>query len=76
MALPDTFLVGHVMRPQVVHPALGDDTQVNIAAGAKVVEDASRDGIPNKPLGIFLLRRGKTTIIIVNMTNIISSSTE
>jgi hypothetical protein len=76
VALPDTLLVGHVVRPQVVHPALGDDTQVNIAAGAKVVEDASRDGIPNQPLGIFLLRRGKTTIIIVNMINIISSCTE
>ena len=54
--LPDTLLVGLIVGPDVIHVAFGDDTQVNVATGAQIIEDSSRDSITHKLLGLFLLR--------------------
>lgn len=56
---PDSFLVGFVMGPDVVHLALGDDTQVDVAARTQVVEDAGSDGVSHQLLGLGLLQRDK-----------------
>lgn len=61
-SLPDTLLVGLVVGSQVVHLALGDDTQVDVAARAQVVEDTGRDGVTHQPLGLVLLRGERTAI--------------
>lgn len=55
LSSPDPLLVGLVVGPDVVHLALGDDTQVDVAAGAQVVEDTSGDGVTHQPLGVVLL---------------------
>lgn len=53
---PDALLVGLVVGPQVVHLALCDHTQVNVAAGAQVVEYTSCDGVTDQTLSIVLLK--------------------
>lgn len=57
---PDALLVGLIVGSDVVHVALGDDGEVNVAAGAQVVEDASSDGVPDQPLGLLLLAADNT----------------
>lgn len=52
---PDALLVGLLVGPDVVQVALGDDTQVDVAAGAQVVKDSRSDGVSHQPLGILLL---------------------
>lgn len=54
---PDALLVGLIMGPQVVHLALGDNTQVNVAARAQVIKDTCSDGIPHQLLGRLLLQK-------------------
>lgn len=53
---PHSLLVGLVVGSDVVHLALGDDTQVNVAAGTQVVEDAGSDGVAHQLLGLGLLQ--------------------
>lgn len=55
--LPDTLLVGLIMRSYVVHFALGDYTQVNVAARAQVIKDTCGDAISNQLLSLLLLQR-------------------
>lgn len=47
------------MGPDVVHLALGDNTQVNVAARAQVIKDTCSDGVSHQPLGVLLLSRNK-----------------
>lgn len=54
---PHSLLVGFVVGSDVVHLALGDDTQVNVAARTQVVEDSGSDGVSHQLLGIGLLQR-------------------
>lgn len=58
---PHSLLVGLVVGSDVVHLALGDDTQVNVAAGPQVVEDAGSDGVAHQQLGLGLLQHNNTT---------------
>ena len=44
----DTLQIGNLVWSDVVHFVLGDDTKVNIAARAKVIEDTSGNGISNQ----------------------------
>lgn len=52
---PDSFLVGLIVGSDVVHVALSDDAQINVAARTQVVEDACSDGVTHQPLGFLLL---------------------
>lgn len=45
------------MGPDVVHLALGDNTQVNVAARAQVIKDTCSDGVSHQQLGLLLLWR-------------------
>lgn len=54
---PDALLIGLVMGSDVVHLALGNNTQVDVASRAQVIEDPCGDGIPDQLLGLFLLHR-------------------
>lgn len=44
------------MGPNVVQLALGDNTQVNVAARAQVIEDTCSDGVSHQTLGLVLLQ--------------------
>ncbi len=52
---PDTLLVGLIMGPNVVHLALGNNTQVNVAPRAQVVKNACSNGVSHQLLGLLLL---------------------
>lgn len=44
------------MWSDVVHVALGDDSEVNVTARAQVIKDACSDGVTHQPLGFLLLK--------------------
>lgn len=58
---PHSLLVGFVVGSDVVHLALGDDTQVDVAARTEVVEDSGSDGVSHQLLGFGLLQRNNNT---------------
>lgn len=58
---PDSLLVGFVVGSDVVHLALGDDTQVDVAARTQVVEDAGSDGVSHQLLSLSLLQGNNNT---------------
>lgn len=56
---PNPLLVSLIMGPDVVHLALGDNAQVDVAAGAQVIKDTCSNGVSHQPLGVLLLRTHK-----------------
>lgn len=52
---PDPLPVGLIMGSDVFNLALGDDTQVNVAARTQVTKNAGSDGISHQLLGLCLL---------------------
>ena len=54
------------MGPDVIHVAFGDDTQVNVATGAQIIEDSSSDSITHEPLGLFQLRKLNGMEMVIN----------
>lgn len=44
-----------IKRPEVIHSAFTDNTDVHIAAWSKIIEDTCCNSIPNQVFALFLL---------------------
>lgn len=59
---PVPLPVGHVVGPEEIQLVLADDADVDVAAGAQVVEDAGGDGVAHELLGLLLLAKEKLSL--------------
>lgn len=69
----DPLLVGNLMWSDVFHLALSDDTQVNVATGTKVIEDACRNAISNQLHSLLSLQQTGTSYQHTNRCNSMNS---
>lgn len=56
--VPVVLVLGLLVRPDVVHSPVGDDTEVDVVAWAQVVQDPCLDGRTHQLLGLVQLRSG------------------